>query len=273
MIEKRRPPHANPRTRLKLRRPSRAHSRGKIVLVTGGSGSIGSAICRLAASRGYVVLVHYFKGKSRASKVVADIRSKGQHAYPFRANLRSRTGVRQLFQRIAKDFGRLDALVNNASTRARETYGLAVSPTRIRTTVALNILAPFFCIQEAIPLMRANAPPLRGAIVNISSFSARSSGARIHIDYAAAKAALETLTVGFGKELASEGIRVNAVSPGTIKGGMSSPLIGERLESTKGRIPMQRLGTPVEVARSVLWLLSREASYITGAVLSVAGGR
>jgi NAD(P)-dependent dehydrogenase (short-subunit alcohol dehydrogenase family) len=220
-----------------------------------------------------VVLVHYFKSKRQALKVVADIHSKGGRAYHFPADLRSRAGVRRLFQKIGRKFGRLDALVNNASAAAPEKFALAISARRLRTTVSLNILAPFFCIQEAIPLMRANALPQRGAIVNISSFSAHSSGARIHIDYAAAKAALETLTVGFAKELASEGVRVNAVSPGTIEGGMSSPLVGERLERTKCRIPMRRLGTPIEVGRGVLWLLSREASYITGAVLSVAGGR
>jgi NAD(P)-dependent dehydrogenase (short-subunit alcohol dehydrogenase family) len=246
----------------------------KVILVTGGSRGIGAAIARMAGQAGYCVGIAYVRHRAAADEVVDSIARQGGTAMAVRADVAVEEDVLHLFERIDSSLGRITALVNNAGILERQMRVDDMSAERIQRVFATNVLGSFLCCREAVRRMSTRHGGSGGAIVNLSSRAARLGSPGEYVDYAASKAAVETLTVGLAKEVAAEGIRVNAVSPGIIHTDIHASG-GEpgRVDRLRESIPMKRGGRPDEVARAVLWLLSEEASYITGSILDVSGGR
>jgi NAD(P)-dependent dehydrogenase (short-subunit alcohol dehydrogenase family) len=246
----------------------------KVILVTGGSRGIGAAIARMAGQAGYCVGIAYVRHRAAADEVVDSIARQGGTAMAVRADVAVEEDVLHLFERIDSSLGRITALVNNAGILERQMRVDDMSAERIQRVFATNVLGSFLCCREAVRRMSTRHGGSGGAIVNLSSRAARLGSPGEYVDYAASKAAVETLTVGLAKEVAAEGIRVNAVSPGIIHTDIHASG-GEpgRVDRLSESIPMKRGGRPDEVARAVLWLLSEEASYITGSILDVSGGR
>lgn len=246
----------------------------QVILVTGASRGIGAATARLAATRGFAVGVNYREDEAGAQAVVDDIRRAGGEAVPLKADLASEEGVQALFEALDRQLGRVTALVNNAARLEHQARLEAIEGDRVRRIFAANVFGPFACCREAVRRMSTKHGGAGGAIVNVSSAAARLGSPGEYIDYAASKGALETLTTGLAKEVAEEGVRVNAVRPGHIYTTMHASG-GEpgRVDRVKAFVPMKRGGEPDEVARAILWLLSNEASYVTGTVLDVTGGR
>jgi len=245
-----------------------------VLLVTGGSRGIGAAISRLAALEGYAVCVNYRHGREAANAVVASIVADGGESVAIQADVSVENEVVRLFEQIDSSLGRVTALVNNAGILERQARVEEMDAARISRVFAANVTGSFICAREAVRRMSTRHGGSGGAIVNISSRAARLGAPGKYVDYAASKAAIDTLTIGLAKEVAAEGIRVNAVCPGIIYTDIHASG-GEpgRVERLKDSIPMKRGGYPEEVARAVLWLLSDAASYTTGALLDVAGGR
>lgn len=244
-----------------------------IILITGGSGGIGAATARLAAARGYTVCISYLQNRSAAEVLVADINAAGGRAIAVQADLRSESDIVKLFVQVDRDLGRLNALVNNAAALETQMRLDSIDAARIERILAANVLGPMLCAREAVRRMSTRHGGNGGGIVNVSSGASKSGSPGEYIDYAASKGAIDTFTIGLAKEVALEGIRVNAVRPGFIhtsihaKGGEPN-----RLDRVKTRVPMQRGGKPEEVASAILWLLSAESSYVTGSILDVSGG-
>jgi len=245
-----------------------------ILIVTGASRGIGRATALLAAERGCDVCVNYVRDRAAADAVVTAVESAGRRAIAVRADVGSEHEVVDLFSEVDARLGRVDALVNNAGILDRQTRLEAMTAARLERVFAVNAIGPFLCAREAVRRMSTKHGGRGGAIVNVSSAASRIGSAGEYIDYAASKGALETMTIGLAREVAEEGIRVNAVRAGHIyteihaSGG--EPNRVDRLSPT---IPMKRGGDPAEVARAILWLLSDEASYVTGTFLDVTGGR
>ena len=243
------------------------------MVVTGGSRGIGAATAKLAAARGYAVCVNYQHGHDAAEQVVRDIAAQGGRAVAMQADISSEGAVVGLFRRVDSELGRVSALVNNAATLERQMRLEEIDAARIGRTFAVNVTGAMICAREAVRRMSTRHGGSGGVIVNVSSGASKSGSPGEYVDYAASKGAIDTFTVGLAKEVAQEGIRVNAVRPGFIytemhaKGGEP-----ERVERLKMRVPMQRGGQPDEIARAILWLLSDEASYATGTIVDVAGG-
>jgi len=245
-----------------------------VLVVTGGGRGIGAATARLAAGRGYAVCVNFLRDRDAAEAVVREIRNDGGRAISVPGDVASEADVVRLFQESDRSLGPLSALVNNAGIVERQSRVEAMDAARLQRMFATNVVGPFLCAREAIKRMSTRHGGKGGAIVNVSSGAARLGSPGEWVDYAASKGAIDTMTLGLAKELAGEGIRVNCVRPGFVNTGIHAAA-GEpnRIERLREGIPMKRGGEPEEVARAILWLLSDEASYSTGAILDVTGGR
>jgi NAD(P)-dependent dehydrogenase (short-subunit alcohol dehydrogenase family) len=245
-----------------------------ILLVTGGSRCIGAATARLAAARGYAVAVNYLHNREAAETVVADIAQAGGTAITTPGDVASEEDVLRLFATIDKELGPLTALVNNAGILDLQTRLDEMSAARLQRIFATNILGAFLCAREAVRRMSIRHGGAGGAIVNVSSAAARLGSPNEFIDYAASKGALDTMTIGLAKEVATEGIRVNGVRPGVIYTDIhASSGDPDRVNRFIPGVPMQRGGTTEEVAQAIIWLLSEEAGYVTGTSIDVTGGR
>jgi len=245
-----------------------------ILLVTGGSRGIGAAAARLAAARGYAVCLSYRSNAAAADMVVADIERAGGDAFAVQADVASEADVLRLFATVDARPGRLAVLVNNAGILERQTTLLDMEAARWQRVLATNVTGSFLCAREAVRRMSTRLGGAGGAIVNVSSMAAKLGSPGEYVDYAASKGAIDSMTIGLAKEVAAEGIRVNAVRPGVIYTDIHASG-GEpgRVDRVKGSVPMQRGGTAEEVARAILWLASDEASYSTGTFIDVSGGR
>src|SRR5512144_1224379 len=240
----------------------------EVIVVTGASRGIGAATARLAAARGYAVCVNYLSAAREAAVLADDIGAAGGRAIAVRADVAVEADVVALFAAVDRQLGRVSALVNNAGTLEKQMRVEAMDGARLARVFATNVTGSFLCAREAVRRMSTRHGGHGGAIVNVSSAAARLGSAGEYVDYAASKGAIDTFTLGLAREVADEGIRVNAVRPGLIhtdihaRGGEPG-----RVERLQGGVPMRRGGTPDEVAHAILWLLSREASYVTGTVI------
>jgi NAD(P)-dependent dehydrogenase (short-subunit alcohol dehydrogenase family) len=246
----------------------------KVLIVTGAARGIGSATARLAAARGFLVCVNYLRQREAAEKIVAAIRQNGGAAIAVQADVSQESDVVRLFDETTRQLGPITALVNNVGIVERQTRLDQIDAARLQRVFSTNVFGSFLCAREAVRRMSTRYGGQGGAIVNVSSGAARIGSPNEYIDYAASKGAIDTLTLGLAKEVAEEKIRVNAVRPGHIYTELHADG-GEpnRVERVKSGVPMQRGGQPEEVATAILWLLSEEASYVTGAILDVTGGR
>ena len=245
-----------------------------VILVTGGSRGIGAATALLAARQGFAVAVNYSANSLAADDVVRQIRAAGGTAITVQADVASEDEVVAMFKKVDAKLGRLTALVNNAGVVDVTTRVDAISLQRLQRMFAINVFGSFACAREAVKRMSTRYGGAGGAIVNVSSAAARLGAPGQYVDYAAAKGAIDTFTLGLAKEVAGEGIRVNAVRPGIIETEIhASGGLPNRARELAPQVPMQRAGTAAEVAEAIVWLLGEQASYSTGALLDVTGGR
>lgn len=246
----------------------------KVVLITGASRGIGAATARLAAARGYAVGINYTRDAAAAEAVARAVREAGVDAVTVRADVADEAQVVAMFDTVSSALGPIDALVNNAGILFKQSRLEEMDAARINRVLAVNITGAMICAREAVRRMSTTRGGAGGAIVNVSSAASRLGGPNEYIDYAASKGAVDTITIGLAKEVAMQGIRVNAVRPGIIATDIHASG-GEpgRVARVAPNVPMQRGGEPEEVASAVVWLLGDEASYITGAILDITGGR
>lgn len=244
-----------------------------VAIVTGGSRGIGAACCRLLAAAGHDVVVNYAGNAGAAAAVVAEVEARGRRAIAVQGDVANEADMLRLF-READAFGPLGVLVNNAGVVDQPARVDAMSVERLTRMFAINIIGSFVPAREAIKRMSTRHGGLGGAIVNISSAAAVLGAPGQYVDYAASKGAIDTFTIGLAREVAEEGIRVNSVRPGIIDTEIhASGGIPDRVAQMRSMVPMKREGTAEEVAEAVVWLASPAASYVTGAILAVAGGR
>lgn len=246
----------------------------KVMLITGGSRGIGAAVAMLAAARGYWCAVNYASNSAAADEVVEQIKQAGGQAFAVKGDVGVEADVLQMFAAVDAQWGRPDVLINNAGVLDQQARVETMSVERLQRVFNINILGSFICAREAIKRMSSKHGGSGGAIVNVSSAASRLGSPNEFVDYAASKGAIDTFTLGLSKEVAAEGIRVNAVRPGLIYTDIHASS-GEsgRVERLAGAVPMQRGGSALEVANTIVWLASDEASYVTGAIVDVAGGR
>lgn len=245
-----------------------------VFIITGGSSGIGAETARIAAERGHAVAVGYHEQRALAGAVVASIREGGGRAVAVQVDVRVEADVVRLFETVDRELGRVGVLVNSAGLSHGQARLMDMTAARIERVLATNVTGTMLCAREAVRRMSTARGGAGGVIVNLSSAAARLGSAGEYVDYAASKGAVDTFTLGLAREVAGEGIRVNAVRPGIIdtafhaRGGDADR--AQRLAST---IPMNRPGTAREVALAVLWLASEESAFSTGALLDVSGGR
>ena len=246
----------------------------KVLLITGGSRGIGAATALLAAQAGYAVAVNYTANSLAADEVVRQIREAGGIAITVRADVAIEADVLAMFKKVDAKLGRLTALVNNAGVVDVASRVDAMSAARLQRMFAINVFGSFACAREAVKRMSQRYGGGGGSIVNVSSAAARIGSPGQYVDYASAKGAIDTFTIGLAKEVAAEGIRVNAVRPGIIETDIhASGGLPHRARDLAPHVPLQRAGTAAEVAEAIVWLLSEKSSYTTGSIIDVAGGR
>ncbi|MEO7393097.1 MAG: SDR family oxidoreductase [Ramlibacter sp.] len=246
----------------------------EVMLVTGGSRGIGAATALLGAARGYAVAVNYTTHSAAANDVVQRIRSSGGRAMAMQADVAQEDQVMALFERVDAELGRLTALVNNAGVVDVAARVDEMSAARLKRMFDINVIGSIVCAREAVRRMSTRHGGSGGAIVNVSSAASRLGAPGQYVDYAAAKGAIDSFTLGLAKEVAAEGIRVNAVRPGLIETDIhASGGIPDRVRQLAHQVPMQRGGSAEEVAQAIVWLLSPEASYTTMSWIEVSGGR
>ena len=245
-----------------------------VLLVTGGGRGIGAATARLAAERGYDVCINYRANAETAERTAGDVRRAGGRASTVQGDIAIEADVVRLFETCDAELGRVSALVNNAAILETQTRLDAIDAARLSRVFGTNVFGAFLCAREAVRRMSTRYGGQGGAIVNVSSGASRMGSPGEYIDYAATKGAIDTMTLGLAREVATEGIRVNAVLAGHIYTELhASGGEPNRVERVKSQVPMGRGGRPEEVAAAILWLLSGDASYTTGALLDVAGGK
>ena len=246
----------------------------KIILITGASRGIGTATAKLAADRGYRVCINYRQNAEAAQTLIQDLRRTGAEVAAFQADVSIEAEVVRMFEAIDAQFGPISVLINNAGMLERQMAVADMSAERLVRVFATNVIGSVLCAREAIARMSTRRGGQGGSIVNLSSMAARLGSPNEYVDYAAAKGAIDTFTIGLAKEVALDGIRVNAVRPGLIYTDMHASG-GEpgRIERLKDSVPLKRGGQPEEVANAILWLASDEASYTTGTFIDVSGGR
>jgi NAD(P)-dependent dehydrogenase (short-subunit alcohol dehydrogenase family) len=248
--------------------------RNGTLIVTGASRGIGAAIAKLAGSRGFSIAVNYATGEAEANAAVKQIVSAGGCARAIQADIAREEDVVRLFETAERELGPIKALVNNAAITGGFSRVESVIADVLTKVMAVNVTGAFLCAREAVRRMSTQHGGSGGAIVNISSRAAHTGSAGEWVHYAASKGAIDSFTIGLAREVAIEGIRVNAVAPGLIDTGLHAANgAPDRLDRLAPTIPMHRPGTPLEVADGVLWLLSPAASYTTGAILEIGGGR
>ena len=246
----------------------------KLVLITGGSRGIGAATALLAARQGYAVAVNYSANPLAADEVVRQIRLAGGQAMTVQADVSNEAQVVSMFEKIDAELGHVTALVNNAGVVDQAARVDAMTLQRLQRMFEVNVFGSFLCAREAVKRMSTRYGGAGGSIVNVSSAASRLGSPGQYVDYASAKGAIDTFTLGLAKEVADEGIRVNAVRPGIIDTEIhASGGLPDRVRDAASQLPMRRAGSAEEVAESIVWLLGDGASYSTGALLDVAGGR
>jgi NAD(P)-dependent dehydrogenase (short-subunit alcohol dehydrogenase family) len=245
-----------------------------ILVVTGGSRGIGAATVRLAASKGWDVCVNYVRDETNAEAVAADAREQGVRAITVQGDLAREEDILRLFATVDDQLGVLTGLVNNAGITGPAGKLIDLAAETVVSVMNLNVVGPFLCAREAARRMAKSCGGSGGVIVNVSSRAAALGSPNEFIHYAASKGAIDSFTIGLSKELAPEGIRVNAVSPGLIDTEIHDASgIPGRLERLVSGVPQGRVGTAEEVAEAIVWLLSDQSSYVAGAFLPVSGGR
>jgi NAD(P)-dependent dehydrogenase (short-subunit alcohol dehydrogenase family) len=244
------------------------------VIVTGASRGIGAAVAGLAGQRGYSVAVNYRSGEAQAKKVADEIVAAGGRALAIHADVSREDEIIRMFEIAERELGPIKVLVNNAGVTGGFARVEEVSAAALEKVFAVNVAGAILCAREGVRRMSTRRGGTGGAIVNISSRAAHTGAAGEWVHYAASKGAIDSFTIGLAREVATEGIRVNAVAPGLVDTELHAAN-GDpgRLQRLMGTIPMGRAGTPLEVANAVLWLLSPEASYATGSILEIGGGR
>lgn len=246
----------------------------KVVLITGASRGIGAETARLAAARGYDLCLNYRNSADSAEELRDAVVAQGRRAICVKADVANEAEVLAMYGAIDHEFGRLDGLVNNAGILETQSELVDMSAQRWQRVLETNVIGCFLCAREAVRRMSTRTGGDGGAIVNVSSRAADIGGSFEYVDYAASKGALDAMTIGLAKEVADQGIRVNAVKPGLIYTDIHAAG-GEpgRVERLKSRVPMQRGGLPSEVAEAILWLLSDASAYTTANFIDVSGGR
>lgn len=246
-----------------------------IMIVTGGSRGIGAATVRLAAQAGYDVCINYVRDASAAERVAGEARAAGRRALVVQADVANEADVERMFQATDRELGRVSVLVNNAAIPGEGRRRVeSLRADRVNALLAANVTGSIVCAREAIRRMSTRHGGQGGAIINVSSLAARLGAANLWVDYAASKGAIDSFTIGLSQEVAEEGIRVNAVRPGLIDTDIHLLSgIPDRLARSAKLIPMKRAGTAEEAAAAILWLASPAASYVSGAILDVGGGR